>query len=84
MESVSPHLDSLKDQIADCNLSGIEYEAHYIKGACANIGMKLLAAIADELEQQACLHNSEIMPDAYSRLEAAFQEFQAVVSQQTI
>ena len=53
VENTGQHLKALETAIAERQFRHLEYAAHHIKGASANVGLTAMSAIADQLEQQA-------------------------------
>ncbi len=49
-EDVKIHLDELRQAVADRDILAIGHEAHYIKGASANVGIISLTAAAKQIE----------------------------------
>jgi HPt (histidine-containing phosphotransfer) domain-containing protein len=50
-EDVKIHIKDLQQAIVDQDLIAIGHEAHYIKGASANVGIISIAAAAKQIEQ---------------------------------
>jgi signal transduction histidine kinase/CheY-like chemotaxis protein len=53
VEDTAEHLAKLATAIATQDFQSLEHQAHHIKGASANVGLKTMHAIASELEYQA-------------------------------
>jgi HPt (histidine-containing phosphotransfer) domain-containing protein len=52
-EDVKIHIVDLRQAVVDRDLAAIGHEAHYIKGASANVGIISLTAAAKQIEQLA-------------------------------
>ncbi len=52
-EDVKLHIEDLRQSVTNGDAKAIAHEAHYIKGASANVGARRLATLAKELEQLA-------------------------------
>jgi HPt (histidine-containing phosphotransfer) domain-containing protein len=52
-EDVKIHIADLRQAVVDQDLVAIGHEAHYIKGASANVGIVSLTAAAKKIEQLA-------------------------------
>ena len=52
-EDVKLHIEDLRQAVIDGNAEAIAHEAHYIKGASANVGVRPIATLAKQLEQLA-------------------------------
>ncbi len=52
-EDVKIHLEDLYRAVVDRDLEAIAHEAHYIKGASANLGITSITSIAKQIEQLA-------------------------------
>ncbi len=52
-EDVKIHIEDLRTAVADLDATAIAHEAHYIKGASANLGIVSLTALAKQLERLA-------------------------------
>ena len=52
-EDVKIHIGDLRQAVVDRDLIAIAHEAHYIKGASANVGIVNLTALAKQIEQLA-------------------------------
>lgn len=76
METLPTHLQSLNAKVLAEDYSGIEREAHYIKGSCASVGAIALADHAEVLEQKA---RSADLTDADKVLTAMTQTFKQTV-----
>jgi HPt (histidine-containing phosphotransfer) domain-containing protein len=62
-EDVKIHIADLRQAVVDQDLAAIGHEAHYIKGASANVGVISLTAAAKKIEQLASEHLlAEITP----------------------
>ncbi len=55
-EDVKIHIGDLRQAVVDRDLMAIAHEAHYIKGASANVGIVNLTALAKQIEQLANEH----------------------------
>ena len=49
-EDVKVHIDELRQAVIDRDILAIGHEAHYIKGASANVGIISLTAAAKQIE----------------------------------
>ncbi|WP_295615320.1 Hpt domain-containing protein [Chamaesiphon sp. GL140_3_metabinner_50] len=49
-EDVKIHIEDLRQAVIDKDLVKIGHEAHYIKGASANVGITSIAALAKQVE----------------------------------
>jgi HPt (histidine-containing phosphotransfer) domain-containing protein len=52
-EDVKLHIDDLRQAVMNGEAEAIAHEAHYIKGASANVGVRRIAALSKEIEQLA-------------------------------
>jgi HPt (histidine-containing phosphotransfer) domain-containing protein len=52
-EDVKIHVGDLRQAVVDRDIAAISNEAHYIKGASANVGIISIAALAKQIEQLA-------------------------------
>ena len=52
-EDVKIHIEDLRQAVVDRDPIAIAHEAHYIKGASANVGIVNLTALAKQIEQLA-------------------------------
>jgi HPt (histidine-containing phosphotransfer) domain-containing protein len=52
-EDVKLHIEDLRQAVTNGDAEAIAHEAHYIKGASANVGVRRIAALAKQLEQLA-------------------------------
>ncbi len=52
-EDVKIHIEDLRQAVIDGDAQTIANEAHYIKGASANVGVRSVATLAKQLEQLA-------------------------------
>lgn len=52
-EDVKIHITDLRQAVIDRDVVAIAHEAHYIKGASANVGIVSITALARQIEQQA-------------------------------
>ncbi len=59
-EDVKIHIADLRQAVKDRDLAAIGHEAHYIKGASANVGMISLTTAAKQIEQ---LASAELLAD---------------------
>ncbi len=69
-EDAAERLEKLRSALADSDFRQIEAEAHRIKGGCANLGAKSVAAICQKIEDEAEAHNLDESHDLFVRLEA--------------
>lgn len=74
------HLQAMKVAIGQGDPWKVEQEAHYIKGASANVGAKVLQATAARLEKQAHNHYLEEATELVESITTAFMAFQASVA----
>ncbi|WP_310481565.1 Hpt domain-containing protein [Chamaesiphon sp. VAR_48_metabat_403] len=49
-EDVKIHIEDLRQAVIDKDIVKIGHEAHYIKGASANVGITSIAALAKQIE----------------------------------
>jgi HPt (histidine-containing phosphotransfer) domain-containing protein len=49
-EDVKVHIDELRQAVVDRDIPAISHEAHYIKGASANVGIISITAAAKQIE----------------------------------
>jgi HPt (histidine-containing phosphotransfer) domain-containing protein len=59
-EDVKIHIADLRQAVVDRDLAAIGHEAHYIKGASANVGIISLTTAAKQIEQ---LASAELLPE---------------------
>jgi HPt (histidine-containing phosphotransfer) domain-containing protein len=59
-EDVKIHIDELRQAVACRDILAIGHEAHYIKGASANVGIISLTAAAKQIE---ALATNQLLPD---------------------
>jgi HPt (histidine-containing phosphotransfer) domain-containing protein len=52
-EDVKLHIEDLRQAVINGDKDAIAHEAHYIKGASANVGVRPIATLAKQLEQLA-------------------------------
>jgi HPt (histidine-containing phosphotransfer) domain-containing protein len=52
-EDVKLHIEDLRQAVTNGDAEAIAHEAHYIKGASANVGVNRIANLAKQLEQLA-------------------------------
>jgi HPt (histidine-containing phosphotransfer) domain-containing protein len=52
-EDVKLHIEDLRQAVIDGDAQAIASEAHYIKGASANVGVRPITTLAKQLEQLA-------------------------------
>ncbi|WP_041548362.1 Hpt domain-containing protein [Chamaesiphon minutus] len=52
-EDVKLHITDLRQAVLDRDVVAIAHEAHYIKGASANVGVVSITALAKQIEQLA-------------------------------
>ncbi len=52
-EDVKIHIEDLRRAVADRDATAIAHEAHYIKGASANLGIVGITSLAKQIEQLA-------------------------------
>jgi HPt (histidine-containing phosphotransfer) domain-containing protein len=52
-EDVKLHITDLRQAVIDRDVVAIAHEAHYIKGASANVGIVSITALARQIEQLA-------------------------------
>ncbi len=74
--SIPKHVKRLQQGIQDKSLTVIADEAHYIKGASANVGANRLSKTALEMEKLAKKKELEKLPDKLQQLEKEFQRYQ--------
>ena len=60
-EDVKIHIAELRQAIADRDPIAIAHEAHYIKGASANVGIVSITTVANQIER---LATEKLMPNA--------------------
>jgi CheY-like chemotaxis protein len=73
------HLELLHRAIAANDLSQVERSAHYIKGASANIGAKVMQFAAAQLERQAHQKQLEITDELLAELRTSLQQIREFV-----
>jgi HPt (histidine-containing phosphotransfer) domain-containing protein len=59
-EDVKVHIDELRQAVACRDMLAIGHEAHYIKGASANVGIISITAAAKKIE---ALATNQLLPD---------------------
>ena len=64
-EDVKLHIEDLRQAVMNNDAEAIAHEAHYIKGASANVGVRRIATLAKELEQ---LARAQSLSDAPTHL----------------
>jgi HPt (histidine-containing phosphotransfer) domain-containing protein len=74
------HLQTLKQAIAVSDLRKIEYAAHHLKGASANVGAKTIQFSAGQLEEQAYQKQLKNPEHLLSELEFSLDRIQEFVS----
>ncbi|MBD2460389.1 response regulator [Oscillatoria sp. FACHB-1407] len=79
IESLPPHLDTLRAYIAAQDFPAIEQEAHYIKGSTTSIGAKSLQALMEQLELQARQQQFDDMGYLFSKVEQGFKQIETLV-----
>lgn len=52
-EDVKLHIEDLRQAIVNGDLLAVSHEAHYIKGASANVGVRSITNLAQQLEDLA-------------------------------
>jgi HPt (histidine-containing phosphotransfer) domain-containing protein len=65
-EDVKIHIADLRQAIVDRDAISIGHEAHYIKGASANVGIVKIATLAKQIEQ---LAKEQLLTDTASLVE---------------
>ena len=60
VEDVKIHIDELRQAVIDRDILAIGHEAHYIKGASANVGIISITAAAKQIE---ALATNQLIPD---------------------
>ena len=78
-EDAAIHLAAMAQTIADQNYPVLEQQAHYIKGASANVGLNGMRAIASELEIQARQHQLDQAAERIQMLQTDLQTLQAIL-----
>jgi HPt (histidine-containing phosphotransfer) domain-containing protein len=78
-----PHLEQLQEAIGQRNFSAIQHLAHYIKGASANVGLHSIYTTADQLEEDALHHRTEVLDAAYGAIASCIQQLQRFIQQQS-
>ncbi|HEY9640779.1 MAG TPA: response regulator, partial [Coleofasciculaceae cyanobacterium] len=76
------HLESLYEAIAANDLSQVEQCAHYMKGASANIGAKIIEGVAAQLERQAHQKQLEMTDALLAELNSSLQQIQGFIKYQ--
>ncbi len=79
-EDAQIHLVDIRSAIENSDYSQVSREAHYIKGASANVGAEILREKAEELEQQAHQNQIADAPKLLSELEAFLKRIQEFVN----
>jgi PAS domain S-box-containing protein len=79
LQSLPSRLETLRQQIAAQNQSGILAEAHYIRGSCASVGAVRLEAIAAQIEYHAAEADPETLAQDCLDLEHAMQQLRCAV-----
>jgi len=80
VEDAQIHLDDIKTAIASSDYIGLAREAHYIKGASANVGAELMRERAADLERQAREHEIADAATLLSELEVFLKRIQTFVN----
>jgi len=75
IEDSGRHLNYLLDSVKEKDMLKIASEAHYIKGAAKNMGLKNIAAAAEKIEKCARANLSGDYNVLCSHLEAAYNSF---------
>jgi CheY-like chemotaxis protein len=74
------HVEVLHRAIVDNNLFQVEQSAHYIKGASANVGAKVMQFAAAQLEKQAHQNQLEMADELLAELRISLQKIQEFVN----
>jgi CheY-like chemotaxis protein len=81
VEDAQMHLVNIASAIATGNLPALKQEAHYLKGASANIGLVTVQAIAGKLEQQAHRQQLEGTVTLQTELQESLNQVQTFLTQ---
>jgi HPt (histidine-containing phosphotransfer) domain-containing protein len=73
-DDTTHYLEEMKAAISSQNFRALEHQAHHVKGASANVGLKTMQAIAAELEYQARQHQIEGASQRRHSLRTTLQE----------
>jgi HPt (histidine-containing phosphotransfer) domain-containing protein len=65
-EDVKIHIDELRQAVVDRDILAIGHEAHYIKGASANVGIISITAAAKQIE---VLATNQLLTDIFPIIE---------------
>lgn len=79
IKDTQTHLLAAETAIAEQDYGAIEQEAHHIKGASGNVGIKTMQTVAATLEQQARQQQVEDGLSSISQLEEVLRQIQAFV-----
>ncbi|MBD2006782.1 MULTISPECIES: GAF domain-containing protein [Cyanophyceae] len=81
VEEVQSHIEIGKRAIAINDFTSIQQEAHHIKGASANVGVKQMRLCAEKLEQLAFQKQIQEAADTASELETLLWHLQSLVDE---
>jgi len=75
-DSMNQTFTHLEQAIATNNYHDLERVAHFIKGSSSNLGIKSIAAIANDLEQLGRNQTSDNAKELFTRMQDLFQQIQ--------
>jgi PAS domain S-box-containing protein len=84
LATLPPHLTALGTKIAAMDCSGIEAEAHYIKGTSASAGAKQIKVMSAKLEEKARHKEIEGAEVLFSAIQQNFRQIQLLLAHRGI
>lgn len=73
LADVPQQLSAIKNSILKADKVSLKHAAHNLKGSSANLGVKSIARLCEELEQTDFIETSQKTDDCIDRLDQAFE-----------
>lgn len=78
LQDTQKNLTLAKTAIAKADFAALEHQAHQIKGASANVGVKAIEVLAEQMEQYAHQQSLEAIADLITNIEKSLELIRSV------